>query len=80
MLTVTKPLCCSTSQTFHSAHVLIITALIIYGADTDYSRRFEQEGDDFIVDKDDFVLMGDNGSLIVTFPSGKVNHRAKARI
>lgn len=60
--------------------MLIITALIIYGADTDYSRRFEQEGDDFIVDKDDFVLMGDNGSLIVTFPSGKVNHRAKARI
>ena len=56
----------------------MITALIIYGADTDYSRRFQEEGDDFIVDNDDFTLMRDNGSLIVTFPSGKVNHRAKS--
>ena len=54
--------------------LFFITALIIYGADIDYSRRFHEKGDDFIVDDDDLMLMRDNGSLVATFPSGKTNN------
>ena len=59
--------------------LFFITALIIYGADIDYSRRFYEEGDDFIVDDDDLMLMRDNGSLVATFPSGKITRTAKTR-
>ena len=59
--------------------LFFITALIIYGADIDYSRRFHEEGDDFIVDDDDLMLMRDNGSLVATFPSGKITRTAKTR-
>ncbi|XP_070174362.1 fibrillin-1-like [Littorina saxatilis] len=44
-------------------------SLIIYGDGTDYTRRFQEEGDDFLVDEDHFTLMRDNGSLAVIFPS-----------
>ncbi|KAK7092485.1 hypothetical protein V1264_008223 [Littorina saxatilis] len=44
-------------------------SLIVYGDGTDYTRRFQEEGDDFLVDEDDFTLMRDNGSLAVIFPS-----------
>ena len=46
------------------------SALIIYGALEDYSRRFQQKGDDFFVDGDNFMLRRDNNSLIIAFPSG----------
>ena len=60
-----------------SCPLFFMTALIIYGADIDYSRRFREEGDDFFVDDDDFMLMRDNGSLVATFPSGKITRTAK---
>ena len=62
---------------FLSKRVFFITALIIYGADIDYSRRFREEGDDFFVDDDDLMLMRDNGSLVATFPSGEITRTAK---
>ena len=74
----TKSLCCIcdySSDLLLSLYANVAfetTALIIYAADTDYSRRFHAEGDDFIVDEDNFMLMRDNGSLVVTFPSGTI--------
>ncbi|KAK7092486.1 hypothetical protein V1264_008224 [Littorina saxatilis] len=44
-------------------------SLIIYGGDTDYSRRFQKEGNDFLVDDDKFTLMRENDSLVVSFAS-----------
>lgn len=57
------------------------SALIIYGGDTDYSRRFQKEGNDFLVDDDKFTLMRENDSLVVSFASGKlkINHYMERR-
>ena len=44
-------------------------ALIIYSSGVDYSRRF-QHGHNFTLDSDDVMLMRDNDSLIIAFPSG----------
>ena len=62
---------------FLTKRAFFITALVIYGADIDYSRRFREEGDDFFVDDDDLMLMRDNGSLVATFPSGEITRTAK---
>ena len=76
LTTLNRSSCCIcdySSDLLLSLYVAFVTtALIIYAADTDYSRRFHAEGDDFIVDEDNFMLMRDSGSLVVTFPSGTI--------
>ena len=54
-----------------------LSALIIYGGAEDYTVRFQQKGDDFLVDDDHCMLKRDNHSLIIAFPSGM--HKSNIR-
>ena len=50
-------------------HVYFFLALIIYGKDEDFSRRF-RDNPNFLVDTDDFLLQRNNDSFEAVFPSG----------
>ncbi|KAK7476342.1 hypothetical protein BaRGS_00032401 [Batillaria attramentaria] len=45
-------------------------SLIIYGDRQDYSRRFEEQGQDFVVEADHYTLHRDGDAIVTDFPSG----------
>ena len=54
---------------FVSVACVYFFALIIYGKDEDFSRRF-RDNPNFLVDTDDFLLQRNNDSFEAVFPSG----------
>ena len=54
---------------FGSVACVYVLALIIYGKDEDFSRRFRDKPN-FLVDTDDFLLQRNNDSFEAVFPSG----------
>nr|KAG5695137.1 hypothetical protein BaRGS_017236 [Batillaria attramentaria] len=58
------------TRVFVGLHPVTKDSLEIYADDIDYSLRFQNENEDFLVDTDNFTMFRDNDSLVVFFPSG----------
>lgn len=56
---------------FYSTSCFDLSALIIYGNNTDYSTAFRDAGnDEILVDSETYMLKRSNQSFVVTFASG----------
>lgn len=44
--------------------------MIMYADDVDYTRRFREEGTEFLEETEDFLLRRTNDSFVVIFASG----------
>ncbi|XP_025078476.1 mucin-like protein [Pomacea canaliculata] len=46
------------------------TTLILFANNIDYTRQLQQEGDNFVLDHEGVMIVQDNNTCVVTFPSG----------